>query len=1452
MSNSDRPARWKPNWQAWTILVGVLLGLGLLIPWLHARQLRSTQVKIRQRAEQAEAAAAAARAKGDREAYLTALRDAVRGYDACLRHAPEDVGILTRLASVVAEQADASPGNSQLQANAYQVLNRAVSKSPKDAVLWRRLAGFAERQQQWSEAADAWRTVAQLTPGDVEVLVHRAQCLTKLSRYREAIQVLRQAIQWQPRAVPAYILLAKCYRHPTVGDTAAAEGVLADLVQACGDDAVAYAERARFRLWLRVNTRNPQEATEALRHADEDVAQALRLAPDGVAVRIAAAELALEKGNTTDAESHLSDLGVQNIEDPAVLEMRRRVAAAKGDYAALQAVLAKLADREPVRLAEWFQVCLDQDPPDIAGAEKLLDRMRNASFSPDWTEFFALQLQGAQGELREAAAGLEKLLSKCRRGEPLKAEVVLALSQLYLEMRQWERAIALPAELLQESPNARRVRLVYAGILACVGQADRAMAEFQRLEQELGLERLMASQGVASAYLETLVQAATARTTATQARTSAEALLRRYGDRFPEPQRIAAEARLKAVNGDISSALQQLDDALQRFPDNLMLWSAKVDVQALGGDVAGSAATAQEWIRKSPGSSEAVLLLIRAGIQTNDRQASATLLAEARRAAEAFGDASRIFLLRTLAAAYLKLGDTESAAGIWEHLVDADSQDLENRRLLFELARSRRDYAAMEKQVATLCAAAPESAEAAFVEAGFALAQAVRQGTSTDRRRDFLGKAEEMLARGESLRPRWAEFDRLRAELAVLQGRWEAAIRLLQELHARGLATDSQTAQLVQLLFLSGRDDDAEAVLSSMPLDPRRPELRRIQAELLLREGKVDEAIAAAEQGQSGSPDAIEYLWQARLLTRANRFVQAEEKLRAALELAPDWPTPYLTLTSLAVLQGRPDAAKRVLQDASAHLQGPAGLCALALGYETLSDANSAEQYYRRALQLAPQDPGPKLEWAGFLLRTRRWDEGRRALEELIATQNEAPESQWIVRNARRNLAQLLAAGGDYRGFRRAQDLLDQNLRETDAPMDRFLKIRLMAGRPERSLRMQAVDAYEKEARAGVDLPAEDRFQWAVALDSLGRWSDSRAQLDELMRRRTRSAKHLEFYIRKRIEHDSLAGEIRPLLDELQKLASLSWTVDELSARLAARDGDSSEAVRLLEGLLQEDSARSRPRPAATLVLQWFEELGLYQEAENHWRTLAAAQPPAVLGLAAFLGRRGRVDEALELCRTAAASCPPDAVVATAVNVLRNRRQDCTPERIAAVNEIFEIAEKAAGRTAGWLLTRSNFLNFLGRHQEAAPLYRELLQKHDLRESLRAGSQNNLAYVLAASAPARASQDAQPELQEAEALLRQATEVLGPLPNILDTWALLELRRGRPESALNYAQQAVAEAPSPLTYLHLVLALHTLGDRVAAAREWETARRVYDLQAEAVPPIERGAFEKLQAELEKR
>ncbi|MBC7336765.1 MAG: hypothetical protein H5U01_10915, partial [Clostridia bacterium] len=193
------------------------------------------------------------------------------------------------------------------------------------------------------------------------------------------------------------------------------------------------------------------------------------------------------------------------------------------------------------------------------------------------------------------------------------------------------------------------------------------------------------------------------------------------------------------------------------------------------------------------------------------------------------------------------------------------------------------------------------------------------------------------------------------------------------------------------------------------------------------------------------------------------------------------------------------EARKRLEKLAALLKKDAPSLRVLGLGYEAVGDIRQAQQCFRRAMAEAPRDADLLLDWAGFSLRHGELRECQAALERIVtASASDLVVSEETLRNARRNLAQLLAQSADYRDFQRARSLLEANLKQASQVADRCLLARILANRPERTAKQEAADMYQKLLREGVILSSEDRFVYAQILASLGRWPDARLQMAAL------------------------------------------------------------------------------------------------------------------------------------------------------------------------------------------------------------------------------------------------------------------------------------------------------------------------------------------------------------------
>ena len=198
------------------------------------------------------------------------------------------------------------------------------------------------------------------------------------------------------------------------------------------------------------------------------------------------------------------------------------------------------------------------------------------------------------------------------------------------------------------------------------------------------------------------------------------------------------------------------------------------------------------------------------------------------------------------------------------------------------------------------------------------------------------------------------------------------------------------------------------------------------------------------------------------------------------------------------------------------------------------------------------------------------------------------------------------------------------------------------------------------------------------------------------------------------------------------------------------------ETGALLDGfcvppLSDADQAEALRRSAALL-----DELGQADGAEKMYRELAARsdRPESQLLLLTFLGRRNRVGEALDLCERAWQTCPPEAVAAASVALLRS--EPTNPEHVQRVEARLEAAVGKGPETTALLLSLASLRDLQGRYDEAESLYRRVIA----REPDNVQALNNLAFLLAVRGD---------RTSDAADLINHALDVFGPEAALLDT-----------------------------------------------------------------------------------
>ena len=111
---------------------------------------------------------------------------------------------------------------------------------------------------------------------------------------------------------------------------------------------------------------------------------------------------------------------------------------------------------------------------------------------------------------------------------------------------------------------------------------------------------------------------------------------------------------------------------------------------------------------------------------------------------------------------------------------------------------------------------------------------------------------------------------------------------------------------------------------------------------------------------------------------------------------------------------------------------------------------------------------------------------------------------------------------------------------------------------------------------------------------------------------------------------------------------------------------------------------------------------------------------------------------------------------------------------------------------------------------------------------------NNLAYFLAVQ-----------EIDGADALdmVNKAINVIGPVPEFLDTRAMALLATGEAQTAIVELERVVANSPSGLRCYHLAVAHQAANERQAAVQAMRQAHEDHQLTADQIPAYERHKYQ---------
>jgi cellulose synthase operon protein C len=1379
-------------------------------------------------------------------------KEALGFFSRYLAYKPDDAEAQAEFARLIIEFAERPTATKEDRGYAYNVLETAVRKNPDDLLLRRRLAEWMIRFGRFGDASQELtvlreRIVAAPASTDAQagtdaqaaldldaIDVLRVRAFAGSGKFEEAAAVAAAIIGFDMES-KAFIADAEPKAGASVGEASmllanllttklnSPDSGLVVLEQLTITDPKNVATWLTLAGWHRAQG-NLAKATAAFRSA-------ATIAPDNPNVLFADLELSMSEKRYDAADQIAAKARKLYPDDERSYRGVASVAMQRGDVETAVTVLREgLAAQpgQPALLRMLGDILLQANRLDEA--EETIDTVVRLQ-GDKWPAVGILQsrLLMARKRWLTAQRKLEDVRPLVAESDDLTRQVDLLLGQCHEMLGQFDEQLAANQRVLLGDYNSLAARIGIANALAASGKPDAARAELEAVAASLPPDRLTMLSEVWSPLIQLRIADQMRRTPANRDWSQVKRLLDilEQSPAVSDVQIALLRADLLIRQGDSPAAFETLRKLVDAKPSSVQPRAA-LAILTLREE---GPAAARALLDTTPAdiADDPQLLTVRTQIASRaPADESAATLAQLEEKALVLPNEQAIRLLSTIASVHRGMGYPDRAERVWRAALKKAPDDIVIRRALFELACERGDVekaqAGAEEISRVTGLTSPQSRVTAAatlllrVRASQAKAAAAATVASDGTEPSALSSAENeqldasknLLIEAENDRPGWAQIQQLFAEIAILRGDIPTAIERLQQATQLGPANPAVIRQLVSLFYLSNRLEEAQQALAMVGPDGLGG-LERVTAEIDLRTGQFDEAVAVAEGALASNRknSASDLIWFGQLLARAGKTDRALEVLQEAVDVDPHRPEGWMALLLTQVATGNRRAAEHTVDKGAEKLAPPQRQLLLAQGHEMFGRIDDAERSFREALTAAPGNPAAMRSMAAFLIRQGRLSAAREQLRTIIAAASDEPAMKRTAIWARRMLADMTIQTGSYQDMRRALALIDDNADQNGRlpAEDVALQIAILAPRPEPSSWRQALGLLDTLASMQ-PLSTTQRTQKAQLLEQLGRWNESRDELLSIASAPNTPPTFQALLIEKMIQHKDLDAAriwLKTLADRLPDAPM----VTAIQAKVALAENNREAAVAAARKLMP--AAAASPEMAGQLgpLAALLEELGLNAAADQIFTQYAAVSTDGVLARAGFLGRAQRADEALDLLEASWDALPLENLLRTAMAVLGAQATAATSLQVERIEQWFEKARRQDPDSPSLALVFADFVGATRNHEDIVAAYRSLLDRKDLSAQQAAVASNNLAFHL--TAPATAA--------EAERLVDRAIAELGPLPDVLDTRGLVLLEMGRAPAAIADFNESLL-IPTATKYLHLASAL-------ASEQQLEAARKAF-------------------------
>ncbi len=1274
-----------------------------------------------------------------------------------------------------------------------------------------------------------------------------------------------------------------------------ADKVMESMVAAAPEDHRVYLERGRYRLKF-------QNSDEDLKAVEADFREALKRAPEASEVYIELSGLAQQRTPPDwDEAARVLEEGLKAAPKSgdlylplAMVELR----AGKSDEAAatLRRGLEALPDDVGMRLG--LADILAQRGETVQLKEQVAEIARlGLSFYVDYyTAYYYVNTR----EWVEARRILtEKLMPLDLASNPaLRASVNSLMARCHAHLGDPERQRGALTSAVRDNPDNLQTRLTWIADLAARGDVGQAIDEYGKLVETVPQARVPLFQ---------LLLARNQRLPAAKRDWSElERLIALTAKDAATSLPVVLKAQLLQAKGDAAEAealLKKARDGDPRDAAAVMIWTASADLGMARKDYAGALRLLDEGQAKLGDSLEIRLARLRV-LAARGGAGLADSLVDLTEDADALESDQRLALLEAVGGELARRGETEAATKVWTRAASLRPQDLRPRIQVLGLAfqtkanPTREDLDAAEANIEKALAEiekveGPDGNTLRHGQVEYAIWRAKNAGDEAEKSR-VLAEARSLLSELSARRPDWSVIPVLTARIEELEpdsaGGEEARrekLSRLADLYVQAVEMGQRSLKTVQrateLLVEAGRTSEVSRLWSKVPgLDDDSGALGALERSILgeaIRNKDYQNAAQIVRQRIEERPnDFSERVLLAQLLLWQQNLDEAEAELRKAVDLDPSDPNRRLVLVQFLVSTKQVEKAELAVNDIEKAVGGDRGPLAAAQcadmvgqGHQAAAREAQAASWYDRAKALylkaqaaKPDDPTLKRTYIEFLLRTNQLAEVETQLTALLkqpANAKDAQELAWAKRTLALTFVARSELQNDYQQALKALHLFappgKADWKRPETPEDLRVLSRVYEAQKIIPYRKEAIAVLEKLRDDG-QATGEDRFLLARLHGADGDWAKAQTEYRELMREPESAATPQEINRRvvwvvqyaseliARIQGEGEsedgrrdASEAQDLIDRLRKIQPDAFNVLALQARLDKARGQIDKAVAEIKTITDRPEL---PSVLALATADLAESLGLVDLAAGLFQKNASnsSRLQDHLAYAAFLGRQGQTKEALDVCEPLWKSAPnPESVAPTVIEAIFAPKAALDAVQIERVSDWVGRSLEQNPDSALLMIALGNVRERQKRYDDAEALYRKAIAQGG------AGviPLNNLAWLMTLKKDKGETGSAPLEL------INRAIALRGPIPEFLDTRAVVYMTNGESRRAVEDLENAIAIDPSPAKYFHLAQAYLQAGDAEAAKQSLAKAR-AGGLETGTLHPLELSEYERVVTALE--